>query len=292
MINPIKLIGNACTSFVGKLSEIKETLFPSNLFFNKYENKLRHFRVIADKISGGGQFGEPHIIQIQKIVGLEKKLLIIDLREESHGLINGLPVSWNNSEKFANIAKSAVEIKADEQKRFAALPRICFIWAKIKFFGKKFHIRLPTFISSKSTEEDVVKKAGLEYHRIPITDLDKPTDATVDKIINLINSNPNAWLHFHCYVGKGRTTTILAMHEMLKNAKTRTFNEIIKEQKEKDGEDLLKISFQADGKVKPKHKNNAARLDFLKSFYSYCRTENPSSKSWLEWVSSTEKKST
>lgn len=39
----------------------------------------------------------------------------------------------------------------------------------------------------------------------------------IDEFIKLYKSLPkDAWLHFHCEAGKGRTTTFLAMYDMMK----------------------------------------------------------------------------
>ena len=53
-------------------------------------------------ISGSGQFSESGLKIIQEIIPPNFSIIDIDLREESHGFINGIAVSWKNEFNNAN----------------------------------------------------------------------------------------------------------------------------------------------------------------------------------------------
>ena len=64
---------------------------------------------------------------------------------------------------------------------------------------------------------EVAAVHGLEYMRLATLDFYRPSDRVVNKFVELIKNNPNSWLHLHCHVGKGRTTTFMAMYDMFYN---------------------------------------------------------------------------
>lgn len=105
------------------------------LRWNKAESNLRHFRTIKDIssksnltqfgiedkfISGSGQFTKENIQKlsekVQQVSQNLEKLIVIDLRMESHGFINGLPVTWKVENGDDNIQMSPQEIILKEKK--------------------------------------------------------------------------------------------------------------------------------------------------------------------------------
>lgn len=293
-------ICNAANYLSNQLSYYYNRYFPAGLHFNKSENKLRHFRIFADigskkninttgienkNVSGSGQFGVNNLKRlIEKISSLidinHKKLFIIDLREESHGVINGEPIMWK-TENYSdeNRGKSVTEIRNNESQRFAMLPRVIFVW---KTF---FSIPLPSpmLVYSASNEEHQIQRLGnnnINYVRIPITVHQRPTDRAVDEIVELIQDNPDNWLHFHCCVGKERTAVAMAMFDMLHHAKTLTLDEIFKRQRANEGEDFTKIC-DGSGQEDPDAKE---KLVFLQNFYQYCQEADIHTQTWSEWI--------
>ncbi len=62
-------------------------------------------------ISGSAQFSREGLRQLQeKLAG--KKLLVVDLRQESHGFLNGWPVSWYADHDWANLGKTLKEVES------------------------------------------------------------------------------------------------------------------------------------------------------------------------------------
>jgi protein tyrosine phosphatase len=89
----------------------------------------------------------------------------------------------------------------------------------------------------------------------------------------------NQWLYFHCKGGKGRTTTFMAMVDMIHNAKQHSFEEILIRQQKLGGQNLLNLN-----PAKPLNNYAAERLEFLNSFYQYCQQNNVGKTSWKVWV--------
>ncbi len=50
-------------------------------------------------ISGSKQFSEQNLPLIISNIKTSLPITVVDLRQESHGFINGLPVSWANKKK-------------------------------------------------------------------------------------------------------------------------------------------------------------------------------------------------
>lgn len=88
----------------------------------------------------------------------------------------------------------------------------------------------------------------------------RPSDSQIDALIKLITDNPNAWIHFHCHAGEGRTTMAMAIYDMLHNADKLSFLTIINRQADS-------ISLPDD--LLGKRGNNTSRRVLLKGFYQY-----------------------
>jgi len=68
--------------------------------------------------SGSAQFSEKSFLEILKTLPINTfNLVIVDLREESHGFINGNAVTWRGENDWGNMYKSDEEILSDESQR-------------------------------------------------------------------------------------------------------------------------------------------------------------------------------
>lgn len=86
--------------------------------------KLKSLNLIGmDKlnISGSGQFTEFNLPLIQKEIGNDFSIIDVDLREESHGFINGIAISFANSKNNANKGLSYDDIIATENKNLSSI---------------------------------------------------------------------------------------------------------------------------------------------------------------------------
>lgn len=134
------------------------------------------------------------------------------------------------------------------------------------------------------TEEELAKSLGMSYLRITVTDHEKPLDDQVDLFVESVRNLPqDTWLHFHCRGGAGRTTTFMAMYDMMHNANNVSFEDIMKRQNLIGGSDLLKSEDKDESQD---------RSDFMNKFYDYCKeNQDGFQTSWSQWIKKSEKKS-
>ncbi len=239
-------------------------------------------------ITGSGEFSA---LQLQAALQqLHKPIIIVDLRQESHGLINGNAVSWYGFNNWANINKTDQQSAADEANKLAALESQQSITA-LKVSKKDRSNGVITggksvTLATKNiqSEADLAHQYQLGYQRFYVTDRHAPTNATVDQFIQFMNQvPPGTTLYFHCRAGEGRTTTFMAMTDMMRNAKRVSLNDIVLRQQLLGGINLLK-----DTPSGPKNESlKAQRENFIKHFYDYCRTNNDNFRtSWSTWLQS------
>ncbi len=227
------------------------------------------------KISGSGQFSKNSLKKIINSLPRNHRVIVVDLRQESHGFFNGTAVSWYGMRDWANVGKRLGKIKQEEKSLLEqSLQKKNVVLNKIINKGIQEHedyetVSIPFTIHHASTEERLVQEHDIDYFRIPLTDHITPAYHLVDRFIEFVQQLPHdTWLHFHCSAGIGRTTTLMTMYDMMKNAKKVTFDDIMKRQWYIGGRNMelansrWSASYQID------------RLQFLKEFYDYCRTNN------------------
>jgi hypothetical protein len=222
------------------------------------------------KMSGSAQFSQKELTAIINKIG-KQQIVIFDLRQESHGFVNGDAVSYMNNNNNVNKGLSKEECQKRETQFLASLK----IGSQIAYSAKS----KPFTVNSVKTEEQLVKSAGLSYVRLYITDRERPSDGAVDDFLAAVKALPqSSWLHFHCMAGQGRTTTFMAMTDMMKNAKATSFDNILYRQYLLGGADLTAPNSVEDWQ---------GRFDFLKKFYTYCAENKDGFKTtWSAWVKS------
>lgn len=229
------------------------------------------------KASGSNQFSEKGLkILKERLKG--EKIIIVDLRQESHGFIDGVPVSWRGECNWANLHKSLQEIEKDEMERLNSLLKKKSVIA-VMFQGEK-EIQVKLSVKNVRDEKELCKKMGVGYFRLPVPDHRRPDDKTVDKFIAFIKSMPEgSWLHFHCKAGKGRTSTFLAMYDMMHNAKKVSIDDIILRQYFFGSTNLF--AQPADWK----YPYAVERSEFLRKFYDYCvENKDNFNTPWSEYI--------
>ena len=229
------------------------------------------------RASGSEQFSEDTFGEIVRSLAITpEKLVIFDLRQESHGFINGKSVSWfDGNFNYANVHKTRSEIEMDEYQRL-----------KLAAQSKQIIID-PVESSTKlnvltvKTERNVVEENGSIYVRMPVTDHNHPSNQTIDQFIEFITTLPqDKWIHFHCKGGKGRTSTFLALYDIIKNCKHVSFDEILARQKFIGGYDLNHVSRGDSERSRAAQERRA----FVEKFYTYCRQNPNFQTSWSNWV--------
>ncbi len=240
-------------------------------------------------ISGSAQFSEESLQMLIKQLGNSESLYIIDLRQEFHGFVDSIAISWYKPPRnWENINKTLQEIEKGEKQLLYSLLR----QKEVTLYRliKKSHAEsqllqteaVPIEAERIATEQELVTKYGLGYLRIGVTDHLRPSDESVDRFITFMRDLPKErWVHIHCAAGIGRTTTFMSMYDMMLNAKHIKFEDIIKRQWLLGGANLKKLY----------HSNNwkqsyaEERLRFLQNFYEYCRTNIDNfQQSWSSYI--------
>jgi len=259
----------------------------------------KHFRTSSDHIAaninltgladlhiaGSGQFSNLALQKIRQHLQA-KELTIIDLRQESHGFLNENAISWYGTANADNVGltddqirkKQALFLSALSQQKTISVYNIIKKTPAYKIASAK-----PEKFSVQNvmSEAELAKKLALNYQRIFVQDYHAPTDEQVDRFVEIVKQLPaNQWIYFHCRAGVGRSTTFMAMYDMMRNAKHVEFDDILQRQAALGGKDLT--AFPAAGSHK--YQSAVDRLIFLEKFYEYAlkNTDNFNTK-WSDW---------
>lgn len=215
-----------------------------------------------------------------------KKIIDVDLRQESHLYLNGQAITLVNKHDWINLGKSHDEAIMSEEKWLRTLKKsgvVKDVLTKKQFRNKNYDSGVTVPIETIQTEKQVATASGMTYFRLTVSDHMGPRDEEVDRYVALIDTLPkNTWLHLHCRGGKGRTTTFFAMTDMLYHADQDSFDAIIKRQG-------LVIPFYNLTKIDRRDPQMTAfyraRYDFLKKFYQFAQDRLKGFKgSWSQWV--------
>jgi hypothetical protein len=168
-------------------------------------------------------------------------IYLVDLREETHGFVDlrqgtkqrlGVAVSWYADNDFGNVGQPWPWIVADEAYRLAATkkgratqvfaiePDPADDRAQERVMPTRYEeIRVDdAYTEAEMVAQRLELETTVEYLRIPVTDHCAPGDAALDELRRLrskARKDPKSWVHFHCHGGDGRTTSFLALYDML-----------------------------------------------------------------------------
>ena len=253
-------------------------------------------------ISGSAEFNKTQftnmLTKLRPILKDGQKILVMDLRQESHALISDLAVSWFGKNNTLNAGKNLAQVESDERARIQTLKNSKTVvlkeWIRkiSKKTGKeKSKVRDATVsIQDVMSEREFVESLGVEYMRVPIADHQRPEDDDVDSIVKkfLELKSKNYWVHAHCAAGAGRTTMVMSLWDMLSNCQNVSEKDIITRQNLIGGSNLW-----ADGSVGTRKEWAKTRKDFLHTFYLYCKAQGPDFKeTWSQWIRSHRAEST
>lgn len=231
----------------------------------------------------------------QAIPGVQHKIYIVDLREESHGYLNGEPVTLATDHNWINRGKFEIQALEEEYKWIHGFN----VNDEFKVISPLEHKKIiagdalvlsgneSAFIQikSSSTEKEVIESIGLTYRRFMVSDHLAPRPEVVNDFIAFYNSLPaDAWLHMHCRGGNGRSTTFLTMVDMLNNADKLSCEEIILRQSVLSPNYNLAQIVREVPELTPGYRE---RYVFLRKFYDYALSlKNGNKQFWSHWCES------
>lgn len=226
--------------------------------------------------SGSGQFSVKSLETMIETIP-HNNIIILDLREEPHGMMNDMAITWYSDKNWTNIGLSRHEIDLDLHERIQHLkenPPTSI------FKSKAAEHSMPVTLETINTEEESVIKLGLRYYRITARDHTRPSDQAVDDFIQFVKSmDSDTWIHFHCSAGRGRTTTFMTLFDIIRNGQQVSLDDIVKRQDLIGGLDLFAVR-------EDEWKNEHAQIrgELVKDFYQYCLEHPNFDISWSQWL--------
>ena len=198
--------------FDGSLRHFKGSL-PTRLRTVKFSKQQDVCKCAINSISGSAAFTRDQLQNTIKFVGMTnslKNFVVVDLRNEPHGFINGelpislfsLPFNWAKAE-FA-------------RGKMPALPRLSTIREHDGAIVRSHVFNVERVVD----ERTFVENLGATYVRLPTKDHRVPEDYVTEAFVKLYQqaptrSNTGLHLHFHCRAGRGRTSLFMIMLHMM-----------------------------------------------------------------------------
>jgi protein-tyrosine phosphatase len=228
-------------------------------------NRFRDVTLL--NISGSAQFTNDQVEPLKKAINKEN-ICIVDLRQESHGLLNDLAISYHNFYKLINNGFDSVETIEKENSELNKIKTN----SQVNIFQENGKLYKCLEAESVCTEEKAVTDCGMQYKRFAVRDGGVPTPDTVDEFVDFIKNKPDdLHLHFHCHAGEGRTTTFMVLYQIMNNQNNLTLDQI------------LSYQYNIGGVVLT---NDGYRLGFLDSFYEYIQENKDSNYAtpYSQWI--------
>ena len=143
-------------------------------------------------------------------------MYIVDLRQESHGFADGIPISWYGLRDWGNKGKSHHAVLQDEKNRLHHLKgKTITLYQQ----GKNDAV-LPVrtvLVGRAQTEQELVQVAGFTGYRITPDHL-WPRPETIDQFIRFVQSlPPQSSPRLSLQEAGGRTTAFMNLYDMMKN---------------------------------------------------------------------------
>lgn len=186
-------------------------------------------------------------------------IVVVDGMAEYHGYIDGIPTTFfgyqrEGSPSFKHFIRRLIFTGTTDVK--------------------------PELVTS---EAETAKEQGFDYKKVNVGSKFIETDENIDEIVDFYDHLPeDGWVHFHCAHGKGRTSILLIMLDIMKNAPTVSVEDIVKRQHLLGSEDLFNTTVWPDGTYD--RKRLEARKKFIQEFYQFvCQRKTGGTQTWSEW---------
>lgn len=206
--------------------------------------------------SGGSALYFPDLQR--KLDHVEKNITVVDGREIDEGYVKGRPIYYFGYEKSKPKLRHRV--------------RRLVLTGSLK--------ERPDLIMS---EEQMAQQYGYKYQKLAIYSLSDTPDEAVDEFVAFIDQLPaDMWLHFHCQHGRGRTSMMLAMLDIMRNAPQVSLEDIMRRQHLLGSVDLSDVRVWKKSTYTVEQLS--ARRDFIGKFYEFiCQRKAGGIQRWSEW---------
>jgi len=210
----------------------------------------------AIQASGGPSINFPDLKK--KLAHIKRDIIIVDSIRQYHGYIGDIPTTF-----FAYESQH---------------PDWWHLMRRIIYTGTA-QIR-PELVTS---EASIAERYGFSYKNIKIDSKVITPDEAVDEFVSFIDDLPqDAWVHFHCRLGRGRTSIMLIMLDIMKNAPDVALQDIVMRQYLLGSENLFNTVARRSGTY---HSATLTRRKrFIEDFYAFiCQRKAGGIQKWSEW---------
>ncbi len=244
-----------------------------------WANALDNVRFLTEEgMSGSAQFSADQFRTLaEQLRERAETVWIIDCRMESHGLVNGIAVSWCGEDNGANIGLSVDEIEAEEQGLSS------LIGTKITAYTAENDLPVTGMdlaVETWETEREIAESEGFHYLRLACPDHCWPPADVIDAFIAFASGlEGKDWLHFHCQAGSGRTGAFMTIYEMMQKPNA-SVEEILRHQAETGSGNLLE-------RAKPeKSYAQKERCVLARAVYRYIQENRDTGYAlkWSDWL--------
>ncbi len=246
-----------------------------------WKRPLDNVRFLDDEhMSGSAQFSAAQFETLTEQLRTHadgQEVWIVDCRLESHGLINGIAVSWCDDENAANRGKTAADVEADEAALSALIGTEVTAWTAVSDCPD---IPVQMTVETWQTERELVEAAGFRYLRLACPDHGWPSADAIDAFLAFADGlEGDAWLHFHCQAGSGRTGAFMTIWEMMRRPDAEV-EEILRHQADTGSGNLL------DRSAPEKSHAQKERCVLVRAVYRYIRENSAAgwAEPWSAWL--------
>ena len=246
---------------------------------NAWKEELANVRFLSEEgMSGSAQFSEKQFRDLAvRLREQAEEVWIVDCRLESHGLINGMAVSWCGEDNGANLGKTVEEVEAEEEALSSLVGSDITAYTAENDRPKD---PLELTVEKWETEKALAESEGMHYLRLACPDHCWPPSEVIDAFIDFAGSlEEEAWLHFHCQAGSGRTGAFMTIYEMMQKPDA-AVEEILQHQAETGSGNLV------DRAAPEKSHEQKERCVLARALYLYI-CENRGSgyaEKWSSWL--------
>lgn len=244
-----------------------------------WKGELANVRFLQDeRMSGSAQFSEDQFYSLaEELKERSEEVWVIDCRLESHGLINGIAVSWCGADNAANFGKTVQEVEAEEEALSSLLGTTVTAYTAENDLPKD---PMELTVEKWETERALVEAEGLHYLRLACPDHCWPTAEVIDDFITFAaDLEEDAWLHFHCQAGSGRTGAFMTIYEMMQKPDV-PVEEILQHQADTGSGNLV------DRAAPEKSPAQKERCVLARAVYQYIHENQESGYAvkWSDWL--------
>ena len=246
---------------------------------NAWREELSNVRFLQEEgMSGSAQFSETQFHDLAgKLREQAEEVWIVDCRLESHGLINGIAVSWCGVDNGANLGKTVKEVEAEEDALSGLTGTTITAYTAENDRPME---GMEIAVEKWETERALAEAEGMNYLRLACPDHCWPPAEVIDSFIDFAGKlEEDTWLHFHCQAGSGRTGAFMTIYEMMQKPDA-PVEDILRHQAETGSGNLV------DRSAPEKSHAQKERCVLARAVYQYISANRESGYKvkWSDWL--------